>query len=44
MMDEVTRRKFIGTAGLAAAGAAMGPWVRRAGAQSDPVKIGLEMP
>ena len=44
MMDEVTRRKFIGTAGLAAAGAAMGPWVRRAGAQSDPVKIGLVLP
>src|SRR4026208_1307004 len=44
MMDEVTRRKFIGTAGLAAASAAMGPWVRRAGAQSDPVKVGLVLP
>src|SRR4026208_1665652 len=44
MMDEVTRRKFIGTAGLVAASAAMGPWVRRAGAQSDRVRIGRVLP
>src|SRR5262245_65526687 len=43
-MEQVTRRKFIGTAGFAAAGAAMGPWVRRAAAQSGPVKIGLVTP
>ena len=43
-MADVTRRKFLGTASLAAAGAAMGPWVLRAGAQSGPVKIGLVLP
>ena len=43
-MAQVTRRNFLGTASLAAAGAAMGPWVRRAGAQAGPVKIGLVLP
>ena len=43
-MDKVTRREVLGTASLAAAGAAMGPWVRRAGAQSDPIKIGVVLP
>jgi branched-chain amino acid transport system substrate-binding protein len=43
-MDKVTRRKFLGTGTLAAAGTAMGPWVRRAGAQSGPVKIGVVLP
>src|SRR4029077_5771886 len=43
-MAQVTRRKFLGTAGLAAAGAAMGPWVLRAHAQSGPLKIGLVLP
>jgi branched-chain amino acid transport system substrate-binding protein len=43
-MEQVTRRKFLGTASLAAAGTAMGPWVRRAGAQSGPIKIGVVLP
>ena len=43
-MDNVTRRKFLGTASLAAAGTAMGPWVLRARAQSGPIKIGLVLP
>ena len=43
-MAQVTRRNFLGTASLAAAGAAMGPWVRRVGAQAGPVKIGLVLP
>ncbi|HEY7434153.1 MAG TPA: ABC transporter substrate-binding protein, partial [Methylomirabilota bacterium] len=43
-MDKVTRRKFLGTASLAAAGTAMGPWVLRAGAQSGPIKIGVVLP
>jgi branched-chain amino acid transport system substrate-binding protein len=43
-MDKVTRRKFLGTASLAAAGTAVGPWVLRAGAQSGPIKIGVVLP
>jgi branched-chain amino acid transport system substrate-binding protein len=43
-MDKVTRRKFLGGATLAAAGTAMGPWVRHAGAQSGPIKIGVVLP
>jgi len=43
-MADVTRRRFLGTASLAAAGAAMGPWVRRTSAQAGPVKIGLVLP
>ena len=43
-MDKVTRRKFLGGAALAAAGTATGPWVRRAGAQSGPIKIGVVLP
>lgn len=43
-MDKVTRRKFLGGATLAAAGTAMGPWGRRAGAQSGPIKIGVVLP
>jgi branched-chain amino acid transport system substrate-binding protein len=43
-MDKVTRRKFLGTASLAAAGTAMGPWVLRARAQSGPIKIGVVLP
>ena len=43
-MDKVTRRKFLGTAGLAAAGTAMGPWMLRAGAQAGPIKIGVVLP
>jgi branched-chain amino acid transport system substrate-binding protein len=46
-MDGLTRRTFLrGTvigAGAATAGA-VGPWVRRAGAQGGPVKIGLVLP
>ncbi len=43
-MDKVTRRKFLGGAALAAAGTATGPWVRRVGAQSGPIKIGVVLP
>jgi len=45
-MREVTRRKFLATASVAAAGAAAGPWVLRAQAQSEaaPVKIGVIVP
>ena len=43
-MDKVTRRKFLGGATLTAAGTAMGPWVRRAAAQSGPIKIGVVLP
>ncbi len=41
---QVTRRKFLATASAAAAGAAIGPWVVRAHAQTGPVKIGLVLP
>jgi branched-chain amino acid transport system substrate-binding protein len=43
-MREVTRRKFLATASVAAAGAAAGPWVLRAQAQSGPVKVGVVLP
>ncbi len=45
-MREVTRRKFFATASVAAVGAAAGPWVLRAQAQSEaaPVKIGVVVP
>ena len=43
-MKKVTRRKFLATASVAAAGAAAGPWVLRAQAQSEPVKIGVVLP
>ena len=43
-MDKVTRRKFLGATGLAAAGTAVGPWVLRAGAQVGPIKIGVVLP
>jgi branched-chain amino acid transport system substrate-binding protein len=43
-MREVTRRKFLATATVAAAGAAAGPWVLRAQAQSGPVKVGVVLP
>ena len=39
-MSELTRRKFLGTASLAAAGIAAGPWVLRAHAQGQTIKIG----
>jgi branched-chain amino acid transport system substrate-binding protein len=41
---QVTRRRFLATASAAAAGAAIGPWVVRAHAQTGPVKIGLVLP
>jgi branched-chain amino acid transport system substrate-binding protein len=44
MMDQLTRRRFLQTASVAAAGAAVGPWVLRAQAQSSPVKIGVVLP
>src|SRR5262245_33754575 len=43
-MDQVTRRRFLGAATMTAAGAAIGPWVARAGAQGAPLKIGLVLP
>lgn len=43
-MDQVTRRRFLQTASMAAAGAAAGPWVLKAQAQSGPVKIGILLP
>jgi branched-chain amino acid transport system substrate-binding protein len=43
-MKEVTRRKFLATTSVAAAGAAAGPWVLRAQAQSEPIKIGVVLP
>jgi branched-chain amino acid transport system substrate-binding protein len=43
-MDQVTRRTFLGAATMAAAGAAAGPWVARAGAQGAPVKVGVLLP
>src|SRR5262245_29150936 len=44
MMEQVTRRKFLGAATLAGVSAAAGPWVARVGAQGAPVKIGLVLP
>ncbi|MBI2116393.1 MAG: ABC transporter substrate-binding protein [candidate division NC10 bacterium] len=43
-MDQLTRRRFLQTASVAAAGAGVGPWVLRAQAQSGPVKIGVVLP
>ena len=43
-MKAVTRRNFLGTASLAAAGTAVGPWVLRARAQSGPLKVGVVLP
>src|SRR6266545_1118691 len=43
-MKAVTRRKFIVTASAAAAGVAAGPWVLRAHAQAEPIKIGVVLP
>ncbi|MBI4734883.1 MAG: ABC transporter substrate-binding protein [candidate division NC10 bacterium] len=43
-MDQLTRRRFLRTASVAAAGAAVGPWVLRAEGQSGPVKIGVVLP
>ena len=43
-MRKFTRRRFLATASVAAAGAAAGPWVLRAQAQSGPVKVGVVLP
>ena len=43
-MKAVTRRKFIATASAATAGVAVGPWMQRAQAQSEPIKIGVVLP
>jgi branched-chain amino acid transport system substrate-binding protein len=40
-MAHVTRRQFVTSAALAAAGTAAGPWVRRGLAQAQTIKIGL---
>jgi branched-chain amino acid transport system substrate-binding protein len=39
-MSQISRRTFLGTAGITAAGVASGPWVLRAHAQSQTIKIG----
>ncbi len=43
-MNQVTRRRFLSTASMAAASVAVGPWVLRGHAQSGPVKIGVVLP
>jgi branched-chain amino acid transport system substrate-binding protein len=43
-MDQLTRRRFLGAASIAAASAAVGPWVLRAHAQGGPIKIGVLLP
>ncbi len=44
-MMAVTRRKFLATASVATAGAAIGPWVRRAHAQAgSTVTVGVVLP
>jgi len=43
-MHRMSRRRLLGAATAAAAGAAVGPWVRKAQAQSGPIKIGLVLP
>src|SRR6185436_12050965 len=40
LMSHISRRTFLGTAGLTAAGVATGPWVLRAHAQAQTIKIG----
>ncbi len=40
----VTRRAFLAGSSVAAAGVALGPWVRRSHAQGGPIKIGLVLP
>ena len=40
-MSHISRRTFLGTAGLTAAGVATGPWVLRAHAQAQTIKIGI---
>ncbi|HET7874724.1 MAG TPA: ABC transporter substrate-binding protein, partial [Methylomirabilota bacterium] len=40
-MGDLTRRKFLGSASLAAAASAVGPWVLRAHAQAQTIKIGV---
>src|SRR5215467_5957347 len=43
-MDQLTRRTFLGAATATAVSATAGPWVRRAGAQAAPLKVGLVLP
>ncbi|MCI0548039.1 MAG: ABC transporter substrate-binding protein [Candidatus Rokubacteria bacterium] len=43
-MEQCTRRSFVTGAGAAAAAVTAGPWVRRASAQSAPLKVGLVLP
>jgi branched-chain amino acid transport system substrate-binding protein len=43
-MDQLTRRRVLGAASIAAASAAVGPWVLRAHAQGGPIKIGVLLP
>src|SRR5215468_249506 len=43
-MARLTRRSFLALASVTAAGAAVGPWPTRAGAQGAPLKVGLVLP
>ena len=43
-MHRMSRRRLLRAATAAAAGAAVGPWVLKAQAQSGPIKIGLVLP
>src|SRR5919197_4748705 len=43
-MPALTRRTFMAIGSSGVAGAALGPWVLRAAAQSGPIKIGLVLP
>src|SRR6185436_20416316 len=43
-MQRMSRRRLLGAATAAAAGAVVGPWVLKAQAQSGPIKIGLVLP
>ena len=43
-MRSLSRRTLLAGASAAAAGVAMGPWVRRSHAQGGPIKIGLVLP
>jgi len=43
-MARLTRRSFLALASVTAAGAVVGPWPTRAGAQGAPLKVGLVLP
>jgi branched-chain amino acid transport system substrate-binding protein len=43
-MEQMTRRRLLGVTAATVAGAAAGPWVRRARGQGAPIKVGLVLP